>query len=83
MRWLCSWRTLRRILAGLAMAITLIALLYAEENWRGKRAWENFKREWEAKGERFDLAAFIPKPVPDEQNFAMTPLLAPLLDYPL
>ena len=81
MRWLCSWRTLRRILAGLAMAITLIALLYAEENWRGKRAWENFKREWEAKGERFDLAAFIPKPVPDEQNFAMTPLLAPLLDY--
>lgn len=80
-RWLCSWRTLRRIVAGLAIAATLIALLFAEENWRGKRAWEQFKREWEAKGERFDLAAFIPKSVPDEQNFAMTPLLAPLLDY--
>ena len=27
-----------------------IALFYVEENWRGKRAWENCKRQLEAKG---------------------------------
>jgi hypothetical protein len=35
----------------------------------------------EAKGERFDVASLVPRPVPDEQNFAMTPLLRPLLNY--
>jgi hypothetical protein len=64
------------------LALILIGLLVAAfENWRGRRAWEKFRTEWEAKGEQFDIAAFIPKPVPPEQNFAMTPLLAPLLDY--
>lgn len=64
------------------VALILLGLLVAGfENWRGRRAWEKFRAEWEAKGEQFDIAAFIPKPVPPEQNFAMTPLLAPLLDY--
>jgi hypothetical protein len=79
-RWMFSWRTLRRALLILAGLFTLVALFFAEENWRGKRAWEKFKREWEAKGERFDLAAFLPKPVPDDQNFVMTPFFAPLLE---
>jgi len=61
--------------------VTLVLLVLAEENWRGRRAWDKFRQEWEAKGERFDLASFLPKPVPADQNFAMTPLLAPLLDY--
>ncbi|HXT39431.1 MAG TPA: hypothetical protein VN887_05360 [Candidatus Angelobacter sp.] len=78
-RWLFSWKTLRRSLVALAGLITLIALLVTEENWRGKRDWDNFKREWEAKGERFDIASFIPKPVPDDQNFVMIPFFAPLL----
>ena len=64
------------------VALILLGLLVAGfENWRGRRAWEKFRAEWEAKGEQFDIAAFIPKPVPPEQNFATTPLLAPLLDY--
>jgi hypothetical protein len=64
------------------VALVLLALLAAGfENWRGRRAWQKFRAEWEAKGEQFDIKAFIPKPVPPEQNFAMTPLLAPLLDY--
>src|SRR2546426_4658100 len=79
-RWMFCWRTLRRALLTLAGLFTLIALIFAEENWRGKRAWEKFRREWEAKGERFDLAAFLPKPVPDDQNFVMTPFFAPLLE---
>jgi hypothetical protein len=60
---------------------TLLLLAVAFENYRGKRAWLAFKTEWEAKGERFDLEAFRPPTVPDEQNFAMTPLLASLHDY--
>lgn len=75
---LLRWAVL--LLAGLAL---LIALFYAEENWRGKRAWENFKREWEAKGEHFDFNPFVPKPVPDEQNFALTPIVAITYDYML
>ena len=75
------WRILRWGLIALAGLITLVALLWAEENWRGKRAWQNYKREWEAKGEKFDLQAFVPPPVPDDKNFAMTPFLAPMLDF--
>ena len=81
LRWLCCWRNVKRFLFGLACFATLIALFYAEENWRGKRAWENFKREWEAKGEHFDFASIIPNPVPDDQNFALTPVVASCYNY--
>jgi hypothetical protein len=55
--------------------VLLIAIFYAEEYVRGKWAWSRFKREWEAKGETFDRAKFIPAPVPDDQNFALTPIV--------
>jgi len=68
-----AWLLGRRLLV-LACLATLVALFYAVEDWRGRRAWQNFKREQEAKGERFDLASFIPPPVPPDQNFFETPL---------
>ena len=74
-------RMFRGIVFVIFCLVTLAFLALAEENWRGRRAWEKFRQQGEAKGERFDMASFIPKPVPPEQNFAMTPLLAPLLDY--
>jgi hypothetical protein len=70
--WKKSWAA--RTFFALACLITLIALFYAEEDWRGWHAWHQFKRAWEAKGEHFDLASAVPPPVPDEQNFAMTPI---------
>ena len=73
-RWTCHWRNFKRFLLGLAGFVLLIALFYAEENWRGKHDWEQFKRGWEAKGMRFGPAAVIPTPVPDNQNFAMSPV---------
>ncbi|MDD5138703.1 MAG: hypothetical protein PHY43_00405 [Verrucomicrobiales bacterium] len=73
LRWL-FWKHWRRTLFALACLATVIALFYAEENWRGKHDWEQFKREWEAKGEKFDFKDFVPPPVPDEQNFAMAPI---------
>jgi len=69
------------LLEALVILFVLFVLLIVEENWRGKCAWEQCKRDLEAKGEHLDLAYFIPPPIPDEQNFAKTPLLKSLLDY--
>ena len=78
-----SWR--RRILRGapfvLVCIITLVAVFYAEEDLRGKWAWEKAKKEIESTGERLDIASVIPPPVPDDQNFAMTPLLRPIMEF--
>lgn len=80
-RWFFSRRTLGRILVGLAALVTLVALVCTEESWRGKRAWERYKHELEAQGEKLDWNNYVPPPVPDQQNFAMTPFLAPLFDF--
>ena len=66
------WRTII-VLGGFAL---LIALFYAEEDWRGKRAWEKCKAELEAKGEVLDWDEYIPPPVLDEQNFFKAPKMA-------
>jgi hypothetical protein len=68
-------KLLRRALIGLAVLVTLVGLFYAEENFRGKRAWQKYRRELEARGDQVDWKTFIPKPIPDEQNFASIPLV--------
>jgi hypothetical protein len=68
-----GWRILRRLLIGAVILATLVAIFYTEEDWRGKRAWENCKRELEAKGAVLDWNAYIPPPVPDDQNFFAAP----------
>ena len=80
-RWLCCWRNLRRVLFALACLATLIALFYAEENWRGKHDWDKQRLLWEAQGEKLTIAALVPPLVPDDKNLAMAPLLKPILDY--
>src|SRR5512134_1298204 len=60
----------------------LVALAFAIETWRAKHAWERYRAELEARGEVLDLAKLAPPPVPDDQNFAMTPLLKPLFAGP-
>jgi hypothetical protein len=69
-----SWRSFKRLLFGLACLATLIALFYAEEDWRGWHDWNQFKSQWEAEGEKFDWQSVVPPPVPDDQNFAMAPI---------
>jgi hypothetical protein len=66
------WRT---IIIVLGCFVLLVTFFYAEEDWRGWHAWQKFKREWEAKGEKFDLASIVPQPVPDDQNIALTPIV--------
>ncbi len=73
-RWLCCWKNFRRFLFVCACLATLIALGYAEEDWRGWHDWTKFKHQWEAKGEKFDWASVVPPTVPDDENFAMAPI---------
>lgn len=73
------WRLLRWGLIGLAVLVTLAAVLVTEENWRGRHAWETYKRTAEARGERFEWAAFAPTNVPDEQNFFCAAIVAEAL----
>jgi len=75
-RVLFSRRFRRPVLFFLASLITLIALFYAEEDWRGKQAWNRCQREWAAQGEKIDWQSAVPPAVPDEQNFAMAPVVA-------
>ena len=74
-RWLCSWRGIRRMLIVLAWAVTIIGLFYGEEDWRGRHAWNQYRDAAAAHGLSLDFSTYIPKPVPDEQNFAATPFL--------
>jgi hypothetical protein len=75
-RWLFSWRGIRRVLIVAAWMATIAALWYGEENWRGRRAWNQYQGAVKARGESLDFASYIPKPVPDDRNFAATPFLA-------
>jgi hypothetical protein len=62
------WRILRRGLTGLGVCLILIGLFYAEEDWRGDRAWKNCKRALQAQGAKLDWADFIPAQVPEDDN---------------
>jgi hypothetical protein len=71
-----SRRNLKRGMIAIAALAFLTVLFYGEENWRGRHAWEKYRRDLEAKGEVLDWGKFIPPPVPDTQNFALTPIVA-------
>jgi hypothetical protein len=65
----------------LIVAVVAAVLFYAEEDWRGKWAWERHRRQLEAAGISLTPSTYVPPMVPDDENFAMTPLLAPLFAF--
>src|ERR1700735_5710437 len=73
-RW--YWRCLRRGLIALAVLATLVAVAHTEENWRGKRDWEDYKRQAAARGDQLDGVAS--NTIPDDQNFAKAPIFSGL-----
>jgi len=80
-RWFLSRGALRFYGWLVAGIISVIVLFYAEENWRGKRAWAAVQREAAARGESLELASVFPPAVPDDQNFALAPGVPELLGY--
>lgn len=78
---LFTWKVLRRCVIVLACMVTLIALFYAVEDWRGKRAWNQVRAEWEPKGEKFGTLAYVPEKVSDAQNAVMIPMFTQLFEY--
>src|SRR5438445_13855156 len=80
LRWFMGLSVGGRSMAAGALLLFVICALFAEENWRGRRAWAICRRDLDAKG-ALDWQQFVPAPVADEQNFAATPFLAPLLDF--
>ena len=76
---LCLWknrRNLRRVLYLLGCAAAVGVLFIAAEDWRGSHAWKQFQRQAEARGANFDFASFVSPPVPDDENFALAPVVA-------
>jgi len=78
--WLARFNP-RRWILGIVVIVTLVVLFYAEENWRGARAWNQYRQELEAKGAQLNLSTFIPKPVLDEQNFAAIPFVKSWFEF--
>lgn len=70
---LIRWLGLRRLVFMAAGCVTVVALLYAEEDWRGWHAWHQF--EAQHAGEHFTMAGMAPAPVPDAENFALAPIV--------
>jgi hypothetical protein len=75
-----SWKRdlLRRILLGLIISISILAIIYALTP-ASENVWLQTKRELEARGETLDWAKFIPTNVPPEQNLFEHPAAAALL----
>ena len=74
----------RRLLWTTLVGATSLALFYAEENWRGRRAWQLAVEAYEAGGESLSPELLSGRSIPDEDNFGaieflrgMTVSLAP------
>lgn len=74
--WLFTRRIMRWFLIGLAGFATFIAACYAWIDWHGAREWKKCQRDMIAHGEEWDLSAFVPAPVPDDQNIFAAPKMA-------
>ncbi len=74
-RRLLSKKTL--ILTGIVLVLAVV-IFYTEENWRGRRAWENYRAAAEKRGAKLFLKDFIPADIPDSENYAAVPVFRDL-----
>ena len=82
LRRICRKKTL--IWTGIVFAIlaVLVLIFIAEENWRGRRAWETYRAAAEKRGVKLFLKDFIPPDMPDAENYAAIPLIRDLFAKP-
>ena len=67
---------MRRVLLGVAVLVTVVAVIYARVNVYGQSEWEKAKGALIAKGEVLDWSAYAPSAVADEQNIFKAPKMA-------
>ncbi len=77
-RWLTSREAWRGLAWRVAFLTTLLALFYSVEFWRGRRAWASVERDAARRGLSLAQRGAPVEQVPDDRNFAMAPLFAPL-----
>ena len=70
-----------RVVVVCGVGLMVLAVFFAEENWRGGYAWDRCRQNLESRGVELNWRNFAPPAVPDEDNFAKTPFLAPLFDF--
>src|SRR6266446_4684551 len=70
-----SRKTLTGIVIGIAVLAAVIVLLIAEENWRGRRAWDAYRAEAEKRGVKLFVKDFIQPDIPDSENYAAIPII--------
>lgn len=63
------------------LLITPLFLAVAFDNALGTRAWNRARAELVARGEPLSFPELLPPRPPDDQNFALSPLLRPLVEY--
>src|ERR687888_321889 len=78
LRYLASRQFLQKFVFICALLITLLALYYTFENWRGTRAWREYRSQLVAKGVNLDIHSIVAPQVPEDQTFAATPFFAAL-----
>jgi len=66
---------LKRILLSAGLMAMVVSLFYLEENYRHVRAWRNYAAATGLREKPLNWRDYLPTPVPDNQNFAKTPLL--------
>lgn len=80
-QWLTSPKTLRRLLITMAWAASIIALYYGLVDWQGRRAWNEYRHNYEGHVASLQWADYIPKSIPDSENFAATPFAEALFKH--
>lgn len=69
-RMLCSWK-----LRGALLVLALVYGWFAFNEWRWERKWQQYVAESRARGVKLFIGEFLPKePIPDDENFAATPI---------
>jgi hypothetical protein len=75
LRWLFSKRVLTFALKISAITILAIAVYYAREDLLGHWTWKSYLSRKGITPDQLDLRSYTPKTVPDDQNFAATPIV--------
>lgn len=65
-----------KLLFWTAIIILLAVITNLTMDLASENSWKKVQRQMSAQGESLDFANYIPKPIPDDRNFALAPIVA-------